>query len=115
MAERSIKRVKGHLTAEQKRRHQRIRKQVERNKAQLTREAMAKKAELIALHEAMVALKHEREMRGLSLGDVAERSGIDKSRLSKLENDAHANPTMATLTRIADAIGVRLAIHLSAA
>ena len=55
------------------------------------------------------------EARGLSLADVAERSGIDKSRLSKLENDPRANPTLATLTRIASAMGVKLSIHVDVA
>ena len=55
----------------------------------------------------------EEEATDLILSDVAERSGIDKSRLSKLENDPRANPTLTTLTRIANAIGVRLEIHVA--
>lgn len=114
MAKRTVQRAKGQLTAEQKRRHERIREQVERDKARLTRNAMGRKAELTALHDAMKLLKQERETRGLSLGEVARRTGIDKSRLSKLENDLRSNPTLATLTRIAGAIGVKLAIQVEA-
>ncbi len=114
MAERTIKRAKGQLTAEQKRRHKRIREQVQRDKARLARHALGRKAELTALRDAMTLLKQEREMRGLSLGEVARRSGIDKSRLSKLESDSRSNPTLATLTRIAGAIGVKLAIQVEA-
>ena len=112
MAERTIQRAKGQLTADQKRRHKRIREQVQRDKERLTRHAIVRKAELTALRDAMKLLKQERETRGLSLGEVARRTGIDKSRLSKLENDVRSNPTLGTLTRIAEAIGVRLAIQV---
>ena len=115
MSERDIKRVSGRLTAEQKRRHQQIREQVRLDRPRLTRDALGKKAELMALQNAMTILMRERKARGLSLGDVAERTGIDKSRLSKLENDPRSNPTLATLTRIASAIGVKVSIHVDVA
>ena len=60
-------------------------------------------------------LRREREARGLSLADVAERSRIDKSRLSKLEKAAYPNPTLDTLAPIARAIGVRLTIGMAPA
>lgn len=103
------------LTPEQRARHAEIRRQVERDKTKISREALDHKAELDALIEAFQALKHEREVRGLSLGDIARRSGIDKSYLSKLENDPYPNPTLTTLVRIAGAIGVRLTIQVNKA
>ena len=115
MGEHNIKRISGQLTAEQKRRHQQILEQVRRDRPRLTRDALGRKTELMALQSAMTVLKREREARRLSLGDVAERSGIDKSRLSKLENDPRSNPTLATLSRIASAIGVKLSIHVEVA
>jgi predicted transcriptional regulator len=54
------------------------------------------------------ALKWERERCGLSIGDVAERSGIDRAVVSRLENGKQDNPTVATLMRYAAAIGKRL-------
>jgi DNA-binding phage protein len=114
MAKRTTRRVSGNLTPEQRRRHQQIRERVEADKVRLTRDAMGRNAELIALRDAMTLLRREREVRGLSLGEVARRTGIDKSRLSKLENDPRSNPTLATLTRIAGAIGVKLSIHVEA-
>ena len=57
-----------------------------------------------ALHE----LRTAREAAGLSLADVAERSGIDKAALSRLENGVHDNPTVVTLARYAAAIGKKL-------
>jgi DNA-binding phage protein len=113
MSKRPFRSVRRAFTAEEKARFVSAREQAEQDRPRLAREALAKKAELVALHDAMMALKREREARGLSLADVAERSGIDKSRLSKLESDPRSNPTLATLTRIADAIGVRLEIHVA--
>jgi DNA-binding XRE family transcriptional regulator len=58
------------------------------------------------------ALRQHREQAGLSLGDVADRSGIDKASLSRLENGWYPNPTVQTLTRYARAIGKRLILDL---
>lgn len=58
----------------------------------------------IALHE----LKKAREAAGMSLADVAEKSGIDKAALSRLENGVHDNPTVETLMRYPAAVGKRL-------
>lgn len=59
---------------------------------------------LAAIHD----LKKAREAAGLSLADVAERSGIDKAALSRLENGVHDNPTVETLVRYAAAVGKKL-------
>src|SRR5215212_3343698 len=59
---------------------------------------------MAALHD----LKKAREAAGLSLSDVAERSGIDKAALSRLENGIHDNPTVETLMRYATAVGKKL-------
>ena len=56
----------------------------------------------------VLLLKRERETRGLSLADVAGRSGIDKAALSRLENGQQPNPTVSTLARYAWALGKRL-------
>ncbi|AWM40970.1 helix-turn-helix protein [Gemmata obscuriglobus] len=62
----------------------------------------------LSLMAALVELKKAREAAGLSLADVAERSGIDKAALGRLENGVHDNPTVDTLARYAAAIGKRL-------
>ena len=86
-----------------------------RDRAEIDAHAGLLKSQLEELRNAMQLLRQARENAGLSLADVAARSGIDKSRLSKLENDPHPNPTLNTLTRIANAIGVRLSIRITAA
>ena len=62
------------------------------------------------IRDALESLKRERERMGLSLTDVAERSGIDRATLSKLENGRQVNPTLGTLNRYAAALGKRLGL-----
>jgi DNA-binding XRE family transcriptional regulator len=62
----------------------------------------------LSLMAALHNLKKTREAAGLSLADVAERSGIDKAALSRLENGVHDNPTVETLMRYAAALGKKL-------
>jgi transcriptional regulator with XRE-family HTH domain len=54
------------------------------------------------------ALKSERKRFCLTIDDVAERSGLDRVVVSRLENGKQDNPTVATLMRYA-AIGKRFA------
>ena len=113
MEKQRFKIVRRPFTPEEKAIFDKAVKEVERDMPRLKREALARKAEMLALRDAMVALKREREARHLSLAEVAKRSGIDKSRLSKLENDIQSNPTLETLNRIAHAIGVKLEIRVA--
>jgi transcriptional regulator with XRE-family HTH domain len=53
-------------------------------------------------------IRGERESRGWSLGGLAERAGVSKAMLSKIER-AEASPTAATLARIATAYGLTMA------
>lgn len=59
------------------------------------------------VQRALQALKREREQCGLSIGEVAQRSGLDRAVVSRLENGKQDNPTVATLMRYAAAIGKR--------
>jgi transcriptional regulator with XRE-family HTH domain len=52
-------------------------------------------------------LREEREKRGLSMNVVSQRSGLSHSIISLMERDLR-NPTLDTLLRIADAVGVDL-------
>jgi hypothetical protein len=66
-----------------------------------------------AMREAMQLLKAERIRQGLSLSDIQKKTGIEPPNLSRLENDNSANPTIATLTRYAEALGKKLEIVLT--
>lgn len=50
-------------------------------------------------------LRHARESSRLSLGEVAERAGVTKSFLSRVERDL-TSPSIASLMEICDAVGV---------
>lgn len=56
---------------------------------------------------AVRLLREEREKRGLSMNVVAQRSGLSHSIVSLIERDLR-NPTLDTLLRIAEAIGIDL-------
>jgi DNA-binding phage protein len=62
----------------------------------------------------IAALRAESERQGLSLADIAERTGIDRAAVHKLEIGVNRNPTLATLNRYADALGVRIEWSLKA-
>jgi DNA-binding XRE family transcriptional regulator len=64
------------------------------------------------LIEALAGLRRERERQGLSLTDMAERTGIDRATISKLETGKIGNPTIGTLRTYAKALGRRLAWSL---
>lgn len=64
-------------------------------------------AELMVVVDAMRA---ERQRRDLSLADVAERSGLGRAMLCRLENGQVPNPTVDTLRRYASALNKRLAM-----
>ena len=59
------------------------------------------------VQQALQSLKQERRQSGLSIGEVAKRSGLDRAVVSRLENGKQDNPTVATLMRYAAALGKR--------
>lgn len=106
------KRMRIKLTEEQQQELNRVRADID-NDPDIRCQGLAVKAECEARQmefaEVMSALKAAREVAGLSLRDVEERTGINKSNLSLLEN-GKGNPTLETVRRIADAIGRRVLI-----
>ena len=111
------KRIYRKGTDDERNRHATIRDQIMselpeiRNRAQ-ARLALIKK-EGTPLRQILGALRAERQRQGLSLSDIYERSGIDRSALSRLENNEDPNPTIATLERYAEAIGKQMVVLLS--
>lgn len=61
------------------------------------------------LAQTLAGLRLAREREGLSLADVSDRSGIDRSAISRLENGLNPNPTVDTISRYAAALGKQLA------
>jgi DNA-binding XRE family transcriptional regulator len=102
-------------TAEDRARHKAIREKFQKEKPSLQQLVESGDADTamplgryLELRLALESLKKAREAAGLSLADVAERSGIDKAALSRLENGVHDNPTVDTLMRYAAALGKKL-------
>ncbi|MGK9052699.1 XRE family transcriptional regulator [Neorhizobium petrolearium] len=59
-------------------------------------------------------LKIEREARGWSLAELAERSGVSKAMISKIER-GEASPTATVLGRLSGAFGLPLSVLLALA
>lgn len=59
-------------------------------------------------------IRIEREARGWSLGDLAEKSGVSKAMISKIER-CEASPTATILGRLSGAFGLQLSVLLALA
>src|SRR2546428_4888790 len=112
MAKQRGKRIYRQATVEEQERHKRIREQIQEELPDIKQRAQHKLADAmqhgIAMQHAMAVLKAERVKQGLSLAAMQERTGMERSTLSRLENHAEANPTVHTLTRYAAAVGKKV-------
>jgi DNA-binding phage protein len=102
------------LTPQEAAKYRRIREEIELEKPEIMAKAQqarrdARRRQLTAV---MQALKAAREAKGLSLADIYQQTGIDRSALSKLENVTNENPTIETLLRYAEVVGKRLEIQV---
>ena len=84
----------------------------EENKTAAREVARRLKAERKSIVELVAQLRQARLAAGVSLGDLAERTGMSKPSLSRLENSAAPNPTVVTLLRYARALGVELSFEV---
>jgi len=112
MAKKGVRRSQRTLTDEEKRRMRGLRDEVEAEAEDIKRRGR----QLFAEHELAIAqtigdLKQARQSQGMSLQEVAERMGTDRSNVHRLEQGT-GNPTIATLARYANAIGRRMVITL---
>ncbi len=69
---------------------------------------LVSQAQYIELRSLAVRLRELRERMGLSLTDLSERTGLTRAAISRLENGWNLNPTLETLYRYAEALGVGL-------
>lgn len=69
-------------------------------------------ATLDQLQELLLQSRAAREAKGLSLSDLTELTGMDRSAISKLETGQRANPPVETFVRYAEAVGKRLPVSL---
>jgi DNA-binding phage protein len=117
MVKRQAQHVHRQLTSEERARVNETRRLTDVEAAEIRRKAKQLKAKSDAaratLQDALRLLKAERVRQGLSLADIQDRTGIERPNLSRLENEGSSNPTVATLTRYAEALGKRLVIVLT--
>ncbi len=57
-------------------------------------------------------LKRARQQAQLSLADVSQRCGLDRSAINRLENGIYENTTIQTMNRLAGAYGKRFLVQL---
>ena len=105
-------RVRREMTPEEKQRWEANVRAAEQDKEELLESGR----ELKGRHEAVVGrvlqfLTNIKEAEGLSLTDLDNRTGIDRSSLSRLFNTG-SNPTLLTLNKIAEAMGHELRISI---
>jgi DNA-binding XRE family transcriptional regulator len=101
------------LTPEEAAKYKAVREQIAEELPDLIVRHHERTATLDQLHELLMQLKAAREAKGLSLSDLTELTGMDRSALSKLETGQRANPTVETLVRYAEAVGKRLVVSLA--
>ena len=101
------------LTPEEAAKYKTVRAQVAEELPDLVARHHERMATLDQVHELLAQLKAAREAKGLSLADLTELTGMDRSALSKLETGQRANPTLETLMRYAEAVGKRLVVSLA--
>ncbi len=110
------KRITGKLTPEQQKLLTEKRAAAEKYKPQWQSEGKLIKRR----HEQMLAdladvfrsLRAERERQGLSLADVAQRTGIPRESICRLENLEKGNFEIFTVQRYAEALGLKIQVAL---
>jgi DNA-binding XRE family transcriptional regulator len=100
------------LTPEEAAKYKAVRELVAEELPELVARHQERMAVLDELQGLLGQLKAAREAKGLSLADLTERTGMDRSALSKLETGQRPNPTVETLVRYAEAVGKRLVVSL---
>jgi DNA-binding phage protein len=116
MVKREARRSDRKLTTSELEEIRRVRAKIEEEAPEIIAKGRALKrarqAIVAQLQEAFAMLRKEREAKGMSLAELRDLTGIDRSALSRLENSPEANPTITTLNRVADALGKRIVIQL---
>lgn len=115
MVRRMRKRVLGKLNTQQaahfRRSHAEAEAEIEQTRA-ASRE-MAKHATTVQLDEVVQAIRSERLRLKLPANVVAERMQMDAGNFARLES-GQGNPTIETVTRLAEAVGVELLVSVKA-
>jgi DNA-binding XRE family transcriptional regulator len=108
------------LTPEQQAAAERIHARNRTSEAQERHQSIAEAAEKefppLVLDETLAgffaSFRLARERAGLSLADIADRTGMDRAAISRLETGKVPNPTWSTLRALANAVGGVIAFRM---
>src|SRR2546422_10810100 len=100
------------LTPAEAEKYRRVRQQIEFEKPEIIRRVNAERAAETELLRIFGVLKEIRNEKGLSLADLTEATGIDRASISKLESGQRANPTLATVSKYAAALGKKVVVSV---
>ena len=104
MAKKELRRIVRRSTPAERHLHQEIREKTDRE--------FARRRKPISASRAILArLRSQRELRGLSLADVAKRMGMARSNLCRLEQNGE-NVKLETLQRYAAALDCELVVQI---
>jgi DNA-binding XRE family transcriptional regulator len=101
------------LTPEEATKYKKVREQVAEELPDLVARHQERMTALDQMQGVVTQLKAAREEKGLSLSEMTELTGMDRSALSKLETGQRPNPTIETLVRYAEAVGKRIVVSLT--
>jgi predicted transcriptional regulator len=101
------------LTPEEAAVYRKVRQQIAEELPDILARRGERQASFDQLAAVLAQLRSAREEQGLSLSELTERTGMDRSALSKLETGRRPNPTLETLIRYAEAVGKRLVVSLA--
>lgn len=107
------RRITGPLTESQKEHFRQATQEVDAQEMAIKARGQArfKRRQSVGLLQLATALRASRLSRGLSATEVADKLQMDAGNYSRLES-GQTNPTLATLSRMADAIGVEVVVEI---
>ncbi len=104
MADKKLQRIIRRATPTERRRHEKIREGTDQEFAPQRRPVSASRA-------ILAKLRSQRELQGLSLADVAKRTGMARSNLCRLEQNGE-NVKLETLVQYATALDCQLVVEV---
>ncbi len=78
----------------------------------LLEDALAASSDQLDIHSLVQSLRQERERLGLSLDEVAKRTGWNPQMVARLENDEETVSSLDMLTKWANAFGKKLRLDI---
>jgi DNA-binding Xre family transcriptional regulator len=104
MGKKKLNRIIRRSTPAEKRRHRRIRERTDK-------EFASQRKPVSATRVILAKLRSQRELKGLSLAEVAKRAGMARSNLCRLEKNGE-NVKLETLQRYASALDCELVVEI---